>query len=173
LTTITGAADYRISETYPQEIDALLDGVNAAVSLSIWRNRLYYQWRFERYPFLKYHYLFDAGPEPSWFALVASDGRRLSLSDFVVTQPADEAAWRGLLSSVAHYLQTINVQQVAFETNNDALKRVGAALGLKFRSLDNYYCFSPELQEQFAGALSLESGLHETQATSDILPLPR
>ena len=105
--------------------------------------------------------------------MAASDGRRLSLSDFAVTRPADEASWRGLLSSVAHYLQKINIRQVAMETSNDALKRVCASLGLKPKPMTNYYCFAPELQEQSAGALSSNSGLHETQATSDILPMPR
>ena len=85
LANITGEADYRFSETYPQEIGALLDSLNASVDFSIWRDRRYYEWRFERYPFLKYCYLFDADPDPSWFALVASDGKRLSLSDFAVT----------------------------------------------------------------------------------------
>jgi peptidoglycan/xylan/chitin deacetylase (PgdA/CDA1 family) len=172
LTNSTGPADYRFSETYPQEINALLDGVNASVNFSIWRNRRYYEWRFERYPFLKYCYLFDAKPDPSWFTLVASDGRQLSLSDFVVRRPSDEWAWRGLLSSVAHYLKEINVHQVAMETCNDALKQVCASLGLKSKPITNYYCFAPELQDQSAGALSSASGLHETQATSDILPMP-
>ncbi len=173
LTKGTGQTDYRVSAAYPQEISELLDSVNASVGFSIWRDRRYYEWRFERYPFLKYCYLFDAGADPAWFALVASDGRRLSLSDFAVTRPADEAAWLGMFSSVANYLQKINVQQVALETSNDALKRVCASLGLKPKPITNYYCFAPELQEQSAGALSSTSGLHETQATSDILPMPR
>ena len=174
LTNITGPANYRFSETYPQEIGALLDSVNASVNFSIWRDRLYYEWRFERYPFLKYRYLFDAGPDPSWFALVASDGRLLSLSDFAVTGPSDEEAWRGLLSSVAHYLQEINVHQVAMETNNDALKRVCASSGLTPKAIiNNYYYVSPEIRAQSDEPLSFESGLHETQATSDILPMPR
>jgi peptidoglycan/xylan/chitin deacetylase (PgdA/CDA1 family) len=173
LTNLNGPANYRVSETYPPEIGALLDTVNASVHFSIWRDRRFYEWRFERYPFLKYRYLFDAGPDPSWFALVASDGKRLSLSDFAVTGPADEAVWRGLLSSVADYLQNMNVQQVALETSNETLRRVCLSLGWKPKAITNYYCFAPELEGRSAGALSAISGLHETQATSDILPLPR
>ena len=172
LTNITGQADYRVSESYPHEIGALLDIANASASFSIWRDRRYYVWRFERYPFLKYFYLFDAKPGRSWFALVASDGRQLSLSDFVVTRPSGEAAWQDMLSSVSHYLQTINVRQVAIETNNDALKRECESSGLKLKSIiNNYYYVSPEIQAQSDEALSFESGLHETQATSDILPI--
>ena len=58
------------------------------------------------------------------------------------------------------------------ETSNDALKRVCASLGLKPEPITNYYCFAPEIQAQSGEALSFESGLHETQATSDILPMP-
>jgi peptidoglycan/xylan/chitin deacetylase (PgdA/CDA1 family) len=173
LTTITRPADYRFSETYPQEIGALLDGVNASVNFSIWRDRRYYEWRFERYPFLKYVYLFDAKPTRSWFALAASDGRQLWLSDFVVNRPADEAVWLEMLSAVAHYLQKINVGQVALETNNDALQRVCASSGLKRKStFNNYYCFASEILARTDEALSFERGLHETQATGDILPMP-
>jgi peptidoglycan/xylan/chitin deacetylase (PgdA/CDA1 family) len=174
LKSITGQADYRVSELYPQEIGALLDIANASASFSIWRDRRYYEWRFERYPFLKYCYLFDAKPDRSWFALAASDGRQLSLSDFVVKRPSEEAAWQDLLSSVAHYLEKINVRQVALETNNDALKRLCESSGMKPRSIyNNYYYVSPEIQAQLEEPLLFESGLHETQATSDILPMPR
>ena len=45
--------------------------------------------------------------------------------------------------------------------------------GLKLKSTyNNYYYVSPEIQAQSDEALSFESGLHETQATSDILPTP-
>jgi hypothetical protein len=174
LTNITGPADYRSSETYPQEIGTLLDSVNATVTLSVWRDRRFYEWRFQRYPFLKYRYLFDAGPDPSWLALAASDNRQLWLSDFAVQGLADETAWQEMLSAVAHYLQQINVDQVGLETSNDALKRVCASSGLKAKSaISNYYYVSPEIRAQADEPLSFASGLHETQATSDILPMPR
>lgn len=174
LTNVTGPADYRVSPTYPQEIDALLEMANASVSFSVWRDRRYYEWRFERYPFLKYLYLVDAKPALSWFALAASDGRQLWLSDFVVARPADEASWQEMLASVAHYLQTIQVGQVALETNQDALKRVCASSGLKRKAaFHNYYYVSPEVRARSDEPLSSAGGLHETQATSDILPMAR
>jgi peptidoglycan/xylan/chitin deacetylase (PgdA/CDA1 family) len=173
LTKITAQSDYRVSESYPGEIDALLDAANASASLSVWRHQRFYAWKFERYPFLKYCYLFDAKPGRSWFALVASDGRQLSLSDFVASPDSGDAAWRDMLSSVSHYLQKTRVSEVAIETNNEALKQICEELGLKLKStFNNYYYLSPEILAQSGEALTFEGGLHETQATGDILPNP-
>ncbi len=170
LTRITGESSYHVSETYPGEIDALLDTANASANFSIWRDRRYYAWRFEHYPLLKYFYLFDAKAARTWFAMAASDGKRLYLSDVVASRLTDEAAWHDMLSAVSHYLQTAGVSQVVIETNNAALMRVCAASGLKIKSTyNNFYCLSPEIQAQVGGS-SFERGLHETQATGDVLP---
>ncbi|HUL51582.1 MAG TPA: polysaccharide deacetylase family protein, partial [Candidatus Nitrosotalea sp.] len=171
LTKIDARTDYEISESFPAAITALLDAANASASLSVWRDRRYYAWRFEGYPLLKYAYLFDAKPARSWFALVTSDGERLSVSDFLTSQPSNDAVLQEMLASLSHYLRAIKLGNLAIETNNATLQRVCEKSGLKLKSTyDNFYHLSGEILAQPDGARLFESGLHETQATGDVLP---
>ena len=168
--TLAPHAGYQVAETYPHEIDALLDATNQAVSISIYRDERYYRWRFDRYPLLKYAYLYDAKPARSWLAMVASDGQNLYLSDVVARPLTSEAAWQDLLGAVADYQRTTTARNLVLETNNAALMRVCAASGLAVTaSYINTYYLSPELRAR-VGEVSLAHGTHETMATGDKLP---
>jgi peptidoglycan/xylan/chitin deacetylase (PgdA/CDA1 family) len=170
LTKLAPHTAYQVAETYPPEIDALLDATNQAVSLSIYRDRRYYTWRFDRYPLLKYVYLYDAKPVRRWLAMVASDGRNLYLSDVIARPLTSEDAWHELLGAVADYQRTTTARHIVLETNNPALRRVCAASGLTATaSFINTYYLSPALRAR-VGEISLEHGTHETMATGDKLP---
>jgi hypothetical protein len=170
LTKLAPHPRYQVAATYPHEIDALLDATNQAVSLSIYRDRRYYSWRFDSYPLLTYVYLYDAKPARSWLAMVASDGQNLYLSDVVARPLTSEAAWQEMLGAVADYQRTTTARHLVLETNNPALMRVCAAAGLTVaaRFINTYY-LSPELRAR-VGEISLEHGTHETMATGDKLP---
>jgi peptidoglycan/xylan/chitin deacetylase (PgdA/CDA1 family) len=163
--------DYKVESQFPSQVETLLNNFNSFMNLSIWRDKIYYTWRYDKYPLLKFVYLVDAGDSPTWFVVIGNQNGKLFLSDCIACPFNDEIGWRKTMEAVGDYSRKISAKTISIETSNIILQNLSEEYGLKLsKSYSNFYYISSDLQSHLNFSWKKETIIHETQATGDVLP---
>jgi hypothetical protein len=155
----------------PAAVDPLFDAMNRAVDVSVARSRAYYQWRFGSYPFMKFEYLMDTSSTPEWLAVVGERGSSLWCADVVVADPSRAACWNDPLRALTGVAARRGLRDVITEGSANGFLASARRLGFRTeRRFVNFYAAGGEVRTTVAGKDPTSWRVHETMATSDILP---
>lgn len=98
----------------PEGVDALWEHERSRVTLSLWKDREYLAWRYERHPEQAFEYHSVAqGPEPAGLAITAVRARVAHVCEFLVPG-RDLAVARRLLGALCERLSGAGVDEIHF-----------------------------------------------------------